>query len=104
MRFLAVAAAVLMLVPTAVAASPPPTPADVYADYAAHGHLTKRYPKSVLEAIVNDPSLNQYGDPVLMLRLRRAAQLQLAGVAPPAAAAPPATTGGTTTSTATSTS
>ena len=56
-----------------------PSPIDAYSDFAAHGRLTKHYPNSVLQQIINDASLNQYGDPLLMMRLRRAARLQLAG-------------------------
>jgi hypothetical protein len=71
-------ASLLVGIPQA-AAKTKPGPIDVYADFAAHGRLTKHYPASVLREIVNDASLNQYGDPLLMLRLRRAASLQLAG-------------------------
>jgi len=67
---------VLALIPEAVAKAPP-GPTDVYTDFANHGHLTKHYPSALLRAIANDASLNQYGDPLQMLRLRREVRVQL---------------------------
>jgi hypothetical protein len=68
---------------TVAAVAPPrPTPIDVYNDFIADGKLDRVYPKTVLTALVNDASLNQYGDPLVMMQLRRAARQQLAGVGP----------------------
>jgi hypothetical protein len=79
MRLTVVCASLLLAFLPEAAAKAPPRPIDVYADFESNGRLTKHYPSAVLRAIVNDASLNQYGDPLVMMRLRRAARLQLAG-------------------------
>ncbi|HET8893892.1 MAG TPA: hypothetical protein VFM96_07340 [Gaiellaceae bacterium] len=88
----------LLPAPASLAANRPPlTPADVYTDFVDHGYLTHQYPRSVLQAIIDDAALNQYGDPLVMLRLRLAVRQQLAGLPSrpprPATAPPPSTTG-----------
>jgi hypothetical protein len=102
----------LLLVPatTAVAKPPKPTPIDVYNDFSANGKLTHVYPKDVLQSILSDASLNQYGDPLVMMRLRRAVRQQLAGVLPsppkattPASPTPPASSTETATTRASTT-
>lgn len=102
-RLVAIGVAALALTPTALAAAPP-NPADVYADFAAHGRLTHVYPRALLQSIIDDASLNQYGDPLVMLRLRRAARLQLAGVLPTPITTTVTSTAGTTQAPTTSTS
>jgi hypothetical protein len=94
MRLTVVCASLLLAFIPAAAAKAPPGPIDVYLDFAGNGHLTKHYPNALLRAIINDASLNQYGDPLLMMRLRRAARLQLAG-APVVSASQPSTNQGT---------
>jgi hypothetical protein len=83
-------AALALLAPSIASGSsskkkpPPPTPppVQVYLDFTTHGRLTRKYPRALLQKILDDASLNQYGDPVVMSRLRRAVRQQLAGVAP----------------------
>lgn len=84
----------LVPAPASLASRPPPTPADVYTDFVDHGYLTRHYPSGVLRAIIDDAALNQYGDPLVMIRLRLAVRQQLAGQPPgPATASPAPTTG-----------
>jgi hypothetical protein len=77
MRLIAICVSLLLAFIPVATAKALSDPTDVYVDFANHGRLTKQYPSALLRAIVNDASLNQYGDPLVMMRLRRAARLQL---------------------------
>ena len=54
-------------------------PGDVYNDYAADGVLSCNHSRSDLIAAIRSGSLNQYGDPYTLARLKLAARKQLAG-------------------------
>jgi hypothetical protein len=53
-------------------------PARVYSDFARDGVLSCGHPTSDLRAVLNDPSIYQYGDPVTLNRLKLAIRRQLA--------------------------
>jgi hypothetical protein len=53
-------------------------PADVYSDFATDGVLNCGHSRSALTGILNDASLNQYGDPLTILLLKLEIQRQLA--------------------------
>ena len=57
----------------------PTLPHEVYIDFSADGRIDGDYPTSVLNEVVTNATLNQYGDPLMMLRLRRAAAQRIAG-------------------------
>jgi len=63
----------------ALAAGPlqAPPAVRIYTDFATHGRLTHEYPPALLQGILDDASLNQYGDPIVMMGLRRAIRRQL---------------------------
>ena len=63
----------------ALAAGPlqAPPAVRVYTDFATHGRLTHEYSPALLRRILDDASLNQYGDPIVMMRLRHAIRRQL---------------------------
>jgi hypothetical protein len=54
-------------------------PGDVYNDFAADGKLSCNHSRADLEAVLRSGSLNQYGDPFTMARLKLAVRKQLAG-------------------------
>jgi hypothetical protein len=74
-RYSLIAGLALILVPAAMGGGP----GDVYNDYAADGVLSCNHPRSDLEAVLKDATLNQYGDPYTMARLKLAIRRQLAG-------------------------
>src|SRR5919204_2344057 len=55
-------------------------PADVYNDYAQDGRLSCGHSRSALENVLRSGSINQYGDPYTLARLKLAIRRQLAGV------------------------
>ena len=54
-------------------------PGDVYNDFAADGVLSCNHSRADLVAAIRSGSLNQYGDPYTLARLKLAARKQLAG-------------------------
>jgi hypothetical protein len=54
-------------------------PGQIYNDYARDGHLSCSYSTGELEALLRSGSINQYGDPLTLARLKLAARKQLAG-------------------------
>ena len=54
-------------------------PGDVYNDYAADGVLSCNHSRADLVAVIRSGSLNQYGDPYTLARLKLAVRKQLAG-------------------------
>jgi hypothetical protein len=54
-------------------------PGDVYNDYAADGVLSCHHSRADLVAAIRSGSLNQYGDPYTLARMKLAARKQLAG-------------------------
>jgi hypothetical protein len=54
-------------------------PGDVYNDYAADGVLSCSHSRADLVSVIRSGSLNQYGDPYTLARLKLAARKQLAG-------------------------
>jgi hypothetical protein len=54
-------------------------PGDVYNDYAQDGVLSCNHSRADLEAVLRSGSLNQYGDPLTLARLKLAVRKQLAG-------------------------
>jgi hypothetical protein len=54
-------------------------PGDVYNDYAQDGRLSCNHSHAELEAVLRSGSLNQYGDPLTLARLKLAVRKQLAG-------------------------
>src|SRR5438067_9281525 len=54
-------------------------PGPVYNDYAADGVLSCNHSRGDLEAVLRSGSLNQYGDPLTLARLKLAVRKQLAG-------------------------
>jgi hypothetical protein len=69
-------------------------PSDVYVDYATDGTIECTHSRGDLEGILTDASINEYGDPLTLTRLRIAVRRQLAagcvrgGTAPATATAP----------------
>ena len=53
-------------------------PARVYSDFARDGVLKCGHSKADLQAVLNDASIYQYGDPVTLNRLKLAIRRQLA--------------------------
>jgi hypothetical protein len=72
-------------------------PAQIYNDYVRSGHLSCSYGKADLQALLRSGSINQYGDPLTLARLKLAARRHLAGSCQRASAS--TTTPGGTTST-----
>ncbi len=54
-------------------------PASVYSDFAGDGVLSCGHSRSALNGVLNDASLYQYGDPLMMLQLKFVIRKQLAG-------------------------
>jgi hypothetical protein len=54
-------------------------PGDVYNDYAADGVLSCNHSRADLVSVIRSGSLNQYGDPYTLARLKLAVRKQLAG-------------------------
>jgi hypothetical protein len=54
-------------------------PGDVYNDYAQDGRLSCNHSRADLEAVLRSGSLNQYGDPYTLARLKLAVRRQLGG-------------------------
>ena len=54
-------------------------PGDVYNDYAADGVLSCTHSRADLVSVIRSGSLNQYGDPYTLARLKLAVRKQLAG-------------------------
>jgi hypothetical protein len=73
---LAVVVAALVAAGAAAAADTPP---GVYSDYAADGVLSCGHSRAALRGVLNDASIQQYGDPLTLLGLKLAARKQLAG-------------------------
>jgi hypothetical protein len=53
-------------------------PADVYTDFVNTGKLRCDHPKSDLEAVLNDAVLDQYGNPLVLAKLKRLIRKDLA--------------------------
>jgi hypothetical protein len=89
------AAAALLVTAGGAAADP----SDVYVDFARDGKLDCTHSQGDLEGILTDASLNEYGDPLTLTRLRIAVRRGLAagcvgGAQPQAASAGTAAPGG----------
>ncbi len=54
-------------------------PGAVYNDFAQDGSLSCNHSRADLEAVLSSGSLNQYGDPLTLARLKLAVRKQLAG-------------------------
>jgi hypothetical protein len=54
-------------------------PGAVYNDFAQDGRLSCNHSRADLEAVLRSGSLNQYGDPLTLARLKLAVRKQLAG-------------------------
>jgi hypothetical protein len=54
-------------------------PGGVYNDFAQDGKLSCNHSRADLEAVLRSGSLNQYGDPLTLARLKLAVRKQLAG-------------------------
>ena len=77
-------------------------PGDVYSDFVQDGKLSCNHSRADLESVLHSGTLNQYGDPLTLARLKLNVRKQLAGGCPKrSASAPPATTGTTPTGTKT---
>jgi cobalamin biosynthesis Mg chelatase CobN len=55
------------------------SPAEVYSDFAEDGVLSCGHSRSALKGVLNDASLNQYGDPLTFAQVKVAIRRQLAG-------------------------
>ena len=55
------------------------SPAKIYSDYVQSGRLSCSYSRSDLEALLRSGTINQYGDPLTLARLKLAARRRLAG-------------------------
>ena len=73
---LAVAVAALVAAGAAAAADNPP---GVYSDYATDGVLSCGHSRAALRGVLNDATIQQYGDPLTILGLKLAVRKQLAG-------------------------
>jgi len=54
-------------------------PAQIYNDYVRTGNLSCSYSRGELEGVLQSGSINQYGDPLTLARLKLAARRHLAG-------------------------
>jgi hypothetical protein len=76
------------------------SPAQIYNDYVSSGKLSCSYAAGDLQALLRSGSINQYGDPLTLARLKLAARRHLAGgCRTPGASGSSSTAGGGTTST-----
>jgi hypothetical protein len=64
----------LLLLPALASADP----SDVYVDYASDGKLDCGHSRTDLEGLLTDASINEYGDPLLLTKLKIAVRRQLA--------------------------
>jgi hypothetical protein len=64
----------LLLLPALASADP----SDVYVDYASDGKLDCGHSRPDLEGLLTDASINEYGDPLLLTKLKIAVRRQLA--------------------------
>jgi hypothetical protein len=96
---LVVVAAAAVWVAGALAADP----AHIYNDYVRQGHLKCTYSRGDLERLLRSGSINQYGDPLTLARLKLAARKQLAGSCRTASPSAGGSTTGTTSGTGTPT-
>ena len=55
------------------------SPAQIYNSYVQTGRLSCSYSRADLEALLRSGSINQYGDPLTLARLKLAARRHLAG-------------------------
>jgi hypothetical protein len=55
------------------------SPAQIYNNYVRSGRLSCSYSRGELEAVLRSGSINQYGDPLTLARLKLAARRHLAG-------------------------
>ena len=55
------------------------SPAQIYNGYVRSGRLSCSYSRGDLEALLRSGSINQYGDPLTLARLKLAARRRLAG-------------------------
>jgi hypothetical protein len=82
---LMVLAGLAALVPASALAKTQPPPLavaeQVYWDFLDNGRIDHSYPRAILVQILNDTRLNEYGDPLQMILLRRAIRLVLSGKA-----------------------
>jgi hypothetical protein len=77
-------------------------PGDVYSDFAQDGKLSCNHSRADLESVLRSGTLNQYGDPLTLARLKLQVREQLAGgCRKQSASAPPNKTGTTPTGTTT---
>jgi hypothetical protein len=74
-------ASLLALVAAGICAAPAlaASPAQIYSDYASSGRLNCSYSRGDLEALLRSGSINQYGDPFTLAKLKLAARRHLAG-------------------------
>jgi hypothetical protein len=73
-------------------------PGAVYSDFVQDGKLSCNHSRADLNSVLHSGTLNQYGDPLTLARLKLAVREQLAGgCRKQGASSPPATTTGTTT-------
>jgi hypothetical protein len=54
-------------------------PGDVYNDFVDDGVLSCNHSRAALEGVLHSGSINQYGDPLVLARLKLAIRKQLAG-------------------------
>jgi hypothetical protein len=79
-------------------------PGDVYTDFAQDGKLSCNHSRDDLEAALRSGTLNQYGDPLTLARMKLAVRKQLAGSGcGKRGSSTPATGGATTTGSTTTT-
>lgn len=64
----------LLLLPALASADP----SDVYVDYASDGTLDCGHSRTDLEGLLTDASINEYGDPLVLTKLKIAVRRQLA--------------------------
>src|SRR6187551_2306676 len=76
-------------------------PGAVYTDFVQDGKLSCNHSRSDLEAALRSGTLNQYGDPLMLARMKLAVRKQLAGGCKQGSAASAAPGSSTTTRTTT---